>query len=236
MKVSKLPVLFAAGVTLMGCADATMVGPTAAPATGPRMSAAYDGSVPYYSDSTAVPAPYWLPEVYQVSPIVYWDGAEAVGSSSMHYFGNRAEEKFTLTISGPSSGSREAQGSSNHFWPDFYDHTTPGFRLAASGTCGHLANLASQHTAKSVLFIEVRGFTSSEVTKPGGDSKAQPTCPPPPETSGSGGSSGGSGGSGGSVSPGGVCFYSYDYYIDTGEPIPGSYHIIACTTDGTDGR
>lgn len=233
-KLSQCLSLCLAGAALVGCADATLVGPHVTPATGPRTSAAYDGSVPYYNDDTEIPAPYWLPEVYQVSPVVYWDGTEAVGSSTMQYFGNRAEEKFTLTISGPSSASRPAEGSSNHFWPGYYYHTTPGFRLAASGNCGHLANLTSQHTAKSILFIEFRGFTASEATKPGGDSKEQPACPPPPETPSGGG---GTGSSGGSVSEnGGICIYTYDYYIDTGEIIPGSYRIIGCISNGEEGR
>jgi hypothetical protein len=134
--------------------------------------------VPYYATTADVPLAYWGPRVYSQNPVVYWSGATAVGSSRMQYYGNRAEESFTLAIDGPVSNiSREASGSSiGGMFADVYWHSTPGFTLTARGVCGHVANLSSLHTAKTVFFIEIRGLTELSTSVPDGHSDTQPAC------------------------------------------------------------
>ena len=98
----------------------------------------------------------------------------------MKYWGNRAEETFQLTITGisPGSGGRTARATSHGgFFPDYYTHETPGFRSTAGSSCGNLANLASQHTAKFAIFVDLKGFTTLEKTVPDGAHKAQEACP-----------------------------------------------------------
>lgn len=166
-------------IALAGCADTAALGPDVrAGMTGPSLSTAYDGSVPYYTSQEQVPFEYWWPKIYSRSPVVYWSGTTAVASSHMLYYGNRAEENFMLAIDGPvSSISREGHSASiGGFLPDNYSHTTPGFTLTARGQCGHVANLNSSHTAKTVLFIELRGLTEVSVSVPDGDSATQPDC------------------------------------------------------------
>jgi hypothetical protein len=163
---------------LVGCADGVVTG--ARPAVSPARSvhsAECDPSVPCFDSPDDVPKE-WSPRIYDVSPIVYWDGSTAIGSSRMSYYGNRAEEKFTLTITGPSTASRTAESASNGgILPDNYVHSTNGFPLTApGGSCGHLANLTSQHFATTTIWITYRGFGSTTVSAPGGDSSRQPDC------------------------------------------------------------
>lgn len=163
---------------LVGCADGAVTGtrPRLAPGQ-PVFSADCDPSVPCFSSPEEVPKE-WSPKIHSVSPVVYWEGSTATGSSRMSYFGNRAEEKFTLTITGPSTVSRTAESASNGgVFPDNYVHTTNGFPLTApGGSCGHLADLASQHFAITTIWITYRGFGSTSASAPGGDSKRQPDC------------------------------------------------------------
>ena len=170
-----------AGVTALamaGCADGALTGtrPKLAP-DQPRYSAGCDPSVPCFDSPDDVPKD-WSPRIYSVSPVVYWNGSTAIGSSRMSYYGNRAEEKFTLTVTGPSTASRTAESASNGgFFPDNYVHATSGFPLEApGGSCGHLADLASQHFATTSIWINYRGFGSTTVSAPGGDSRRQPDC------------------------------------------------------------
>jgi hypothetical protein len=125
-------------------------------------------------------APDWIkPKIYQIRPTVYWEGTTAVGSSMMVYYGNRAEESFVLTITGPSTATRTAEASSNQpILADYNNHVTPGFRLETPNrkTCGHLAQLTSQHTAITTIWLEWRGFGQLVTTRPGDDSDSQPDC------------------------------------------------------------
>lgn len=166
-------------VAVSGCADATF--PKAQVSVHPVVNtvtmATCDGTVPCYASMDAVPPATLLPEIYDISPVVYWDYEDAVGSSRMTYYGNRAEETFKLDIFGPSSASRTALATSQpSFLPQYNVHVTPGFRLGADGDCGHTADLKSQHTAKSVLFVEYRGLTEVSVSRAGGDVDRQAEC------------------------------------------------------------
>lgn len=165
-------------LVMLGCADAAVTGarPRLAP-DQPVYSAECDPSVPCFASPEEVPEE-WSPKIYSVSPVVYWEGSTAVGSSRMNYYGNRAEEKFTLTISGASSASRTAESASNGgFFPGNYWHTTNGFTLAApGGSCGHLADLGSQHFAITTIWITWRGFGSTTASAPAGDNRRQPDC------------------------------------------------------------
>lgn len=165
---------------LAGCADASMLAPPR-PIVPPErfvsyVPGEYDNSAPYYDDESQVPG--WQPAVLSKSPTVYWNGRSAVGSSTMTYFGNRAEEKFQLSIQGPSSDTRPA-GSSSYggFWPDTYQHTTGGFSLGAMADCGHVANLASEHFAKITFFVAFKGFELLETSQSDGATDYQPGCP-----------------------------------------------------------
>jgi hypothetical protein len=170
------------GVVLAGCSDTGVVEPGLKPSpTGPVANLAYkhgeyDGSVPRYASEGEV----IFPEVYNRTPFVYWNGANAVAASEMNYWGNRAEETFQMTITGiaPGSGGRTAKSESyGGWWPDYYRHTTPGFSSAAGSSCGNLVNIATQHTAKFVFFIDYKGFTSLEKTVPDGANSLQEACP-----------------------------------------------------------
>lgn len=198
--------LVVCGVALLGCADATTLGPSVGPAPSRAMSSTWSdsyGSVPYFESEDEVPPEWWHPKVHSVDPWVDWEGNTATAASRMGYYGNRAEETFTLKISGPSPDSRPAEGRSiGGFLPDDYEHETDPFTLTVNGTCGHLANLISQHTAKIVFVIDVKGLQVPDVTRTGdAKAKSQPDCPkevepddPPPGEGGSGGGSGGGGG------------------------------------------
>lgn len=166
-------------LAISGCADVTF--PRSRLSVNPVVTtvtmATCDGTVPCYASMAAVPPETLLPEIYTVSPVVYWEYQNAVGSSRMTYYGNRAEESFVLEISGPSNASRTAIATSQpSFFPQYNVHVTPGFRLGADGDCGHRADLHSQHTAKSVLFVEYRGLTEVSVSRAGGDDDRQAEC------------------------------------------------------------
>jgi hypothetical protein len=161
---------------IAGCTDASLTG-TRPGVIRPMSSAGCDPSVPCVTSEEDVPTD-WLPRIYTVSPVVYWEGGTAVASSRMTYRGNRAEEKFTLAISGPTSAQRSAEASSNGgILPSDYVHVTPGFRLSApGGSCGHVATLTSQHSATTTIWVEYRGFGSTSVTRSGDDERSQPAC------------------------------------------------------------
>ena len=161
-------------VGMLGCSDATMLVPTA-PSPKPAASSSYDGSVPYFESEGEVPD-WFAPRVLGKSPIVYWNGNEAVASSRMDYFGNRGEETFVLKISGASSDSRDAESASGGFWPEYRTHWTHGFTLAPD-VCGHIANLTSQHTARTIFFVDIKGLTQLPPDEqPGGANKEQRPC------------------------------------------------------------
>ncbi|HEX7238895.1 MAG TPA: hypothetical protein VF263_01405 [Longimicrobiaceae bacterium] len=162
-----------------------------------------------------------LPKIYNTAPYVYWRGGTATGSSRMDYFGNRAEERFTLSISGPMNASREASGSTGGVWITNRSHVTPGFDLGVSGSCGHVANLSSHHTAKSVAFIEYKGLTEVSVSEPDGHVARQEDCPPPPPSDGGGG--GGNPGDGGGWM---ICRYLETHDSQTGQLIDSQ--LIGC--------
>lgn len=182
---------------LLGCAEALVVGP--APAGAPRAPAStyvpgdYDGSVPYFESETDVPN--WGPRVHEIFPEVHWEGRTAVASSSMFYFGNQAEETFSLEISGPSNGSRTASSlSTTGPWPDDFFHYSSDFGYSAGGSCGHTANLSSLHFARISFFVSYRGFAVLEARQPGGKEPAiQPPCPTREEDRPSGRGGGGGG-------------------------------------------
>lgn len=106
----------------------------------------------------------WVrPTVYSTHPVVYWttyDKRIAVGTSKMHFYGNRAEEKLEISIAGPtpeSSGEKHIVGR-QHFFFDYYEHESPAFNQAVPGSCGNVANLKSLHSAFSSFFIQYKGF------------------------------------------------------------------------------
>jgi hypothetical protein len=165
----------ACGVGMTGCADALGVAHPAYSPVATVSSAGCDPSFPCFSSIDDVPASFF-PKIYMVSPVVYWDGATSVSSSYMQYFGNCVRQDFAITITGPAANSRAAEFADCAFWPDSRVHQTSGATLTAGGTCGHTANLASTHTAISKIFIEWRGFTSSEVVVSAGDGAQQPPC------------------------------------------------------------
>lgn len=169
----------ACGVALPGCSDtgvATGPAPSARP-DQPVYAVECDPSAPCFNRIEDVPQE-WSPKIRDVSPVVYWEGDRAVGSSLMRYFGNRAREEFELVISGPSTASRTAESSSNgSFLPKENQHTTPGFRLTApAGRCGHLAQLTSKHFAMTTVWIVWRGFGELTASVSGGDDERQPDC------------------------------------------------------------
>jgi hypothetical protein len=166
-------------VGMVGCADLGVTNPPLS--TIPQQPAYAEechSQYPCYESLDDVP-PEIRPEIISIHPVVYWDGSRAVGSSRMHYFGNRAEESFTLTITGPSSATRTAEAASTAaIIPWYATHTTPGFTLAAPNgkSCGHHAQLTSVHHAISTAWLEFRGFGELRVMQPGGDDRPQPEC------------------------------------------------------------
>lgn len=168
------------GIALVGCNDAGVVGPGTKPTPNRPASLTYapgeyDGSVPWYASENDI----ILPEVYERMPFVYWSGETATAASSMKYWGNRAEETFEMKITGvaPGSGGRQAESTSyGGFFPVYYTHITPGFSSSAASSCGNQVDLASQHTAKFVFFIEIKGFGSLKTTVPDGYRAEQEAC------------------------------------------------------------
>lgn len=163
------------GMSVAGCTDAMGVAHPAYSPVPTVNSAGCDPSVPCFSSIEDVP-PSFFPKVYSVSPVVYWEGSTSVSSSRMQYFGNCVRQEFDITITGPTDNSRTAQFAECAFWPDSRLHQASGVTLTAGGACGHTVNLASTHSAISKIFIEWRGFTSSEVVVSAGDGEPQPAC------------------------------------------------------------
>ena len=164
---------------MIGCADLGVTSPAISTSPTPSYAEECHPSYPCYDRMDDVPAEL-APKIYSVSPLVYWDGNTAIASSVMRYFGNRAEESFSLSITGPSSASRTAESSSTAaIIPWDAEHTTPGFGLATPNgkTCGHHAQLTSQHHAISTIWLTFRGFGELRVSQPGGNSRSQPECP-----------------------------------------------------------
>lgn len=167
------------GIVLNGCADHSLAGPTIKPEPTGRFvyqPGEYDGSVPKYETEGEFP---W-PRVIRKDSWSAWDGAQAIVGSSMDYYGNRAREIHTMKIHGisPGSGGRGARAeSTGGFWPSNYTHTTNPFFAYAGSSCGNRVDVSSEHTALTVAFVEIRGFTAAEDTQPGGTSSAQEACP-----------------------------------------------------------
>lgn len=227
-------------VALTGCAD--VIGTTAPGRAMPPIHVSKDGTVmtpsgeiPYFYDEGQVPSTYQA-RVFRVESRVEWSGSTAKAYGLADWFGNQGLMKFTMGILNKDGF---VTGPTNEFpeqwvWPDEWIEGKP-MEYTAAQSCGNTVNFNVHQDAAIIIGLkDLISWVWSRTSDARDSSDSQPPCPPPPETSGSGGSSGGSSG-GGSVSPGGVCIYTYDYYIDTGEIIPGSYHII-CTTDGSDGR
>jgi hypothetical protein len=147
-------------------------------------------SVPHFQREEDVPQEFLYPRIVSRDPHVFWMGEEAVASSDMTYFGNRAEQSLELYITGRSANSRSSRSSGGTFWPLTQSHRHPGIRLRGDGsTCGHSATLHSQHVAKVVFFVEIRGLTEISVEEPSGYFAKQPDCT-------CGGDGGGQGGGG----------------------------------------
>lgn len=168
-----------AGPATLACADLGVTSPPLS--TLPRQPAYAEECHPSYHcyERLEDVPPEIAPKIYHINPLVYWDGSRAVGSSYMDYFGNRAEESFTLTITGPSSATRTAESASNAaIIPWNATHTTPGFALSApnGGSCGHFAQLISQHHAISTVWLTFRGFGELRVSRPGDADRRQPDC------------------------------------------------------------
>jgi hypothetical protein len=159
-------------VLLAACADVTL--PRAAsPSQLPSASS------PHTLNATDAAAEYGMARIYNVSPLVYWQGSVVNASASMDYWGNSADQVLTLTLSKATSQvyTREAKSHEGYMWPDNHTLTTPGFTAAVSGTCGHVANLASHHVAKVVFIVDIQNFTElSTVETSGGAHAAQPNC------------------------------------------------------------
>ena len=178
-KMSGWLMFAACGVGTLGCADLGVTNPPLS--TIPRQPAYAEEchlDYPCYERLEDVPSEI-APKIESIHPVVYWDESRAVGCSVMYYWGNRAEESFTLTITGPSQATRTAEAASTAaIIPWHARHETPGFTLAAPNgkSCGHFAQLTSVHTAISTVWLEFRGFGELKVMKPGGDDARQPDC------------------------------------------------------------
>jgi hypothetical protein len=168
--------LLAGSAAVGGCDSHRAVGPTAVSMPVPVPEMNYEENYPIFRDISEVPDS-WYPRVIRTSPVVYWAGREAVASSRMDYFGNRADEDFDLIISGSRNLSRSERSSSGGFLPRDRQHTTPGFRIYADRTCGHDAQLHSRHTARTLFLIEYRGLTElTPHSVPGSADAVQPEC------------------------------------------------------------
>jgi|GEM_PF-2744709 len=171
--------LAACGIGTMGCADLGVTSASLSPIPQrPLHAEECNPSVPCVATRADIPAE-WAPKIYSVHPVVYWSGDRAVGSSTMSYYGNRAEETFELKISGLSEASRTAGATSNgsSIFPTNNTHTTPGFPLTApKGSCGHLADLSSRHFATTTIWVSWEGFDGNTVSRSGGHSSRQPEC------------------------------------------------------------
>lgn len=164
------------GASITGCADAmSLTRPPSSPVSTLSSPGCGDGSVPCFASADEVPD-WWFPKIYSVSPVVYWEGATSVSSSRMQYFGNCVKQNMDINVTGPTENSREAESEECAFWPDSRWHSTYGAPLMAGGTCGHTVNLATTHIAISKIFIEWRGFSSSQVVQSAGRSAQQPAC------------------------------------------------------------
>lgn len=162
--------------SMTGCADSLgITHPGLSPVPTVSSAGCGDGSVPCFSSTDDVPD-WFFPKIYSVSPVVYWEGATSVSSSRMQYFGNCVKQDLSIAIIGPTETSRTAPFEDCGFWPESRWHATQGVPLAAGGTCGHTANLASTHTAITKIFIEWQGFTSTQTGVSSGDVAQQPQC------------------------------------------------------------
>jgi hypothetical protein len=169
----------AAVLMALGCSDQpSPTGPAPIQSENtPR--AAVTGTFATYPSVAAVPAQYSLAVIYDVSPLVYWEGAYANASASMNYYGNYAEQNLSLTTSkeGSTVGSTTAASNDQYFLPGNHHLETTGVGYRVSGTCGHVANLTSRHDAKIVFFIEIQGITEiSHLFRTANSAAAQPAC------------------------------------------------------------
>jgi len=174
---------------LAGCVDATMPrspSPVTTPGAPNNETLTADQAYPRFHSVSEVPSSFGLATIYDVRPLVYWQGSVANASAAMDYWGNVANQRLTLTLSkgGSQVYTREATSHEGNFVPVTRTLTTPGFTARVSGTCGHVANLATAHVAKVVVIVDIEKFTELSVAeRPGGASAMQPSCASSPCTS-----------------------------------------------------
>ncbi len=169
-------------VVLLGCADTTRI--TSSNRTAPvpqqvRKAMAPDGyEAPVFNSTDEVPG-WWRANVWDESSTADWTGSTAGGYAFMRYTGNRISQTMNLSVIHGYSTVATAPPLTRNAW-----HFLPYDGLLGSPTsysvdesCGQVANLSTQHTAKIVLFIQVSFLEFDEATTSSQGAARQPDCP-----------------------------------------------------------
>jgi hypothetical protein len=198
-------------LVLVGCAEIST-----APVLGPEPSG------PSHNEIEELDPPKdWPVKIHSHSVYVLWpgytDGLVSV-DANMSYRSSHASIAANLTVISPNGSPLQQPFSpvEKHSWVDAFttNYHSHRFQLPYSQSC------KSKLTGEVVYRVWYRSLggggqtvldeqTAQDYPNSNGD------CPPPPPSDGGAGSGEG----------GHICIYKYDYYVDTGEMVPGSYRL-----------